>query len=294
MSFSESITDAQLDAVAREATSLFMSKQAEDATDAVVLAARPLGPRLTEEHVKRACEKTYREIFERMHKAASGDRNVVFDPPVAAVAAQRLTADKIASARAAHVRAHPAAPGSDKTASATELPRKFVPVDVFGEVTKAAQQEPAPTGVADLRFVVRDMRHMVAELEQKQASAAATVQITLLDLIKEARQCVADGVSARDIIFSGADGVSELCPDLPEQHVEKAAALLVRGLLETNTPVDEKVAQDVRVNHEHPLIALYAKLANAIFDHEVVSEGLSTLRPEFKRASDGLRALSTA
>ena len=98
MPFLGPITDQRLDAAASTAAAAFLDGTAESTTDAVVKAADALGPGATDEHVRRLCEKTYREVFERMHKAASGDRYVVFDPPDAKVAAERLVARKVASA----------------------------------------------------------------------------------------------------------------------------------------------------------------------------------------------------
>lgn len=295
MAFQETITDPRLDAAASVAASSFLDGTSATTTDAVVKAASTLGPSITDEHVRRLCEKTYREVFERMHKAASGDRNVVFDPPDAKVAAERLTARKVAAARASSLRAQPAGE-AEKAASAPDgLPKRFEPVNVFDLVTKAAAAPVPVAGIADLQFIVRDMRHTVQELEGKKEAAAATVQITLLDLLQEAKECVADGISVDDVVVAGAQGVVEAHQDIPEQYVEKAAELLVRGLVAAKMSLGEKVASaPTRVNGAHPLVARYAKLASALFEHEAISIGLDVVRPEFRRARDGLLALSPA
>lgn len=294
MPFLGPITDQRLDAAASTAAAAFLDGTAESTTDAVVKAADALGPGATDEHVRRLCEKTYREVFERMHKAASGDRNVVFDPPDAKVAAERLVARKVASARTAHETTQRASL-SDKVASAPAgLPKRFEPLNVFDQVTKAAGAPPAVTGIADLRAVVRDMRHMVQELEGQKAAAATAVQITLLDLVQAAKECIASGDLAADVIVAGAQGAIET-RQVPEAYVEKAAKLLVRGLVHAKLDLGEKAATaHVRVNGEHPLVIHYTKLAAALFEHEVASIGLDAVRPEFRRARDGLLELSTS
>jgi len=52
-------------------------------TDSVVASARPYMP-MTHEHVKRICEFTYHDAFERIFNERRGiERNISFDPAVA-------------------------------------------------------------------------------------------------------------------------------------------------------------------------------------------------------------------
>ena len=61
------ITAADLKAISREAASDYLS-EGTDPTDAVVKAASLFGRDLTNEHVRRVCEMTYHDIFERQFR----------------------------------------------------------------------------------------------------------------------------------------------------------------------------------------------------------------------------------
>jgi hypothetical protein len=92
------VTKEYLQGLAQSATTDFLSN-GTPLTEAVVKQASACGANLTSEHVRRICEMTYHDTYERMHKqASSADRYIVFDPPDANVAAEVLQAVKVASA----------------------------------------------------------------------------------------------------------------------------------------------------------------------------------------------------
>ena len=102
-------TQGQLAQAARAATNDYI-QNGTDLTEAVVKAASAMQP-LTSEHVRRICEMTYHDAYERMFAEKTGmHQYVTFDPPDAILAAEMLDAlqlglnnqanfDKLAMAR---------------------------------------------------------------------------------------------------------------------------------------------------------------------------------------------------
>ena len=99
--FGPTITKDYLKGLARSASSDFLAN-GTPLTEAVVKQASACGAHLTSEHVRRICEMTYHDTYERMHKQACGaDQYIVFDPPDAQIAAEILQSEKVASAQRA-------------------------------------------------------------------------------------------------------------------------------------------------------------------------------------------------
>ena len=292
MSFSTTITEQQLDGIARRASDLFMSGDGGSATESVVKAASGTDG-MTDQHVRRVCEKTYREVFERMHKSASGDRNVVFDPPDAKVAARMLMASKVASAKVAHAAKTAGAP-TTKEASAPP-PKRFTPANIFDEVTKQAEDIVPVRGIADLKVAWRDLRHAVDTLETQKSASDTQTQIRLIELMDVVKLAAVDA-TADEIVLASMEGTSALRPDIPEEDLTKAAELLVHGLvrIKARFAEDGKVASDVRVDTGHPVVVAFSKLAEALLEQRTYEIGLETVRSEYARASEGLRVVSAA
>lgn len=84
-------TQGQLAQAARAATNDYI-QNGTDLTEAVVKAASAMQP-LTSEHVRRICEMTYHDAYERMFAEKTGmHQYVTFDPPDAILAAEMLDA----------------------------------------------------------------------------------------------------------------------------------------------------------------------------------------------------------
>lgn len=116
------ITRDFLQGLARNATTDFLAN-GTPLTEAVVKQASTAGSTLTAEHVRRICEMTYHDTYERMHKQAdAADRYVAFDPPDPCLAAELLNAEKVASAR----RRNPSLSGSLMTEKTAFTAREFL------------------------------------------------------------------------------------------------------------------------------------------------------------------------
>ena len=84
-------TQMELVTAARTATTDYI-QNGTDLTEAVVKAASALQP-ITSEHVRRICEMTYHDAYERMFAEKTGMYQYVsFDPPDAIRAAEMLDA----------------------------------------------------------------------------------------------------------------------------------------------------------------------------------------------------------
>ena len=91
------ITKGYLRELACSATSDFLENQTP-LTEAVVKVASACGKDLTAEHVRRICEMTYHDAYERMHKeTATADRYISFDPPDPNTAIGMLRARRVES-----------------------------------------------------------------------------------------------------------------------------------------------------------------------------------------------------
>jgi hypothetical protein len=109
MAILHQVTEGALRQMARDASSMHISSGIE-LTDAVVKVASSYGEPLTSEHVRRVCEMTYHDVFERAFRDAAGDdRLVSFTPPDAVKAASAIRAtqvqtfqNKIAAAESSH------------------------------------------------------------------------------------------------------------------------------------------------------------------------------------------------
>ena len=292
MGFQSPITDSQLDRVASRATQLFRTGKVASATDAVVKAASEARAPYTAEHVRRVCEKTYREIFAQEHqsKEGSADRPISFDPPDATIAAQRLMASKVASARTFLSSAMSGA-GAEAEKVASAGPAPYQPTNVFDLVTKsaAAPETPAST-VQDVRVATRDLQQAHGNLRAKLAGAKSAAQIALFDLLESAKIAMTQGISADEMLLACGEVARE---KVPQQFVEKAAEYLVDGLVQQRMPLGEKRAvAPCRANPDHPVVIRFQKFAGLLYDYATFEEALKEVQPAYVRAREVLRELA--
>jgi hypothetical protein len=261
--FGAIFTRDKLKCLAQEA-SLDHLSNGTNLTEAVVKAASA-NPGLTSEHVRRICEMTYHDVYERMHKAASGaDRYVSFDPPNASAAAEMLRATKVASAPRGKANLEESG-GLMTTKTASYVRPKFTPANAFTEIMKKAEA-PAPNWAdptKDVRDLRTDLKEATRSVETDLASVKTAHFLEMGQLIKEATSIYKEGHSIEDILhacFSGADW----------ENIDPSCAQ------ETATTVAEKVASAVNtvagmplntssslsdVNPDHPLPSRFAKVA---------------------------------
>jgi hypothetical protein len=290
------ITKEYLQGLAQAATSDFLSR-GTPLTEAVIKQASACGANLTAEHVRRICEMTYHDTYERMHKqASSADRYIVFDPPDAEVAAEVLRAEKVASAPK---RATSLSGGvmTEKTASASapRLP-KFKAANAFDELMKSASDTDYSAPFAQAQGL-HDLKKIHDSL--KEASAAVTAELRSLDteimsarreLSKEAYAAVKDGVSVEDVLhacFEGTDWSST-----SQETATKVASDLSAYLLgKERTTVGlrlTKTASFGEVSPSHPLPASFSKVAAVEERHIHLEIALRDIQADLEYANRAL------
>ena len=284
------ITSDTLRAIAREATSEFVSEGTR-LTDAVVKAASLSALPLTAEHVRRVCEMTYHDAYERLYKEAGAkDRYVSFDPPDAGEAASRLRSKKVASAltrRTAVTHGH----AVEKTASASR--RKFQPMNAFDALVGSSMfpsstEKTAWYNPTSEAFRLRDnLRASVKTIEARIEGARSSEKLGMTTLTKHAMAAHSSGRSVAEILHAC------VCGD----HSKEAAALLsdlARILAYEGCSLLSKEASFSRklVNNEHPLPQSFAKMADLRRQRVHLEFTLSELQGDLMRINEELHAIS--
>lgn len=266
--FGPTITKDYLKGLARSASSDFLAN-GTPLTEAVVKQASACGAHLTSEHVRRICEMTYHDTYERMHKQACGaDQYIVFDPPDAQIAAEILQSEKVASAQ----RATTFPSGglmTEKTASAPEVRRfKFKPANAFDELMKTASTDhhdpyEQAQGMHDLRKLHSATKEAAAKIRSDLAASDTALMSARRELSKVAYATYKDGAALEDILhacFNGTDWAQT-----SQQSALKVASDLSEFL---NTKVQKTVGLGINkhasfgdVNPSHPLPSAFTKVA---------------------------------
>lgn len=259
------ITESDLKALAREATALFLGGTA-DPTGAVVKVASAFEHPLTSEHVRRVCEMTYHDAFERMFRSAPGpDRVVNFDPPDAEKVASAVRAaqvqsfsDKVASARAEPVQE------TTKTASAIPSPPPLRTQNAF----LAAVARPADTSGlkkeahAQVSGLRRDLRDAARQMQTEVHSAAGSEKYAFADLADSVLSVVRNGATASQAIGACLEFAKTAA--VPDDVFEGMASDLFLFLAAKGVDLShEKVAgiDTMVVNDRHPIRAQAIKVA---------------------------------
>jgi alkylhydroperoxidase/carboxymuconolactone decarboxylase family protein YurZ len=295
MSFTRSISDQDLREAAKTASSSYL-EGGTDLTDAVVKAASGIPSTLTDEHVKRLCEMTYHETYERMFRNENGsDRLVSFDPPNAKEASARLRVEKVASATA-RLRIPGGQGSTEKSASAVasiRLPRPFVPANMFDEKTASVAVEssvPWNDAYAEARVLEKTLRQQMEQLKTASASNQTGAQDVLLELMDHVQHAAFDGATAAQILELAMEGAAD--QEVPEIYVQKMASLLTDGMRHRRISLDAKSASAAGIpNLKHPIAVLGAKLASHLYEKAVADEAMVDIRAaRMALTSGGTRA----
>jgi hypothetical protein len=258
-----SITRDFLQGLARSATTDFLAN-GTPLTEAVVKQASSVGT-LTAEHVRRICEMTYHDTYERMHKqASSADRYVVFDPPDPLLAAEMLNAEKVATARPRKS----SLSGSlmtEKTAGARRP--KFQAANAFDELMKTAgtNHDDAYEGKKLASRVQRldtDLREAVTALRNDIESVKAASALAWMELTKVAYATYKDGHSLEEVLHAGFSGMTDEV--LPHEATKVASNLaeFLAGKLEKTAGLQLHHTQHLGdIDPEHPLPNRFNKMA---------------------------------
>jgi hypothetical protein len=287
------ITREYLQDLARSAASDFLTN-GTPLTDAVVKQASACGVTLTAEHVRRICEMTYHDTYERMHKQASGaDRYIVFDPPDAVKASKVLRAEKVASVQ---TRTTPTTGGlmTEKSASAPARHR-FQPANAFDQVLKTASADHAEPfskaqGLRDLKNIHDALKEAASSIEAEKQASDSALLAARQELSKIAYSLAKDGVSVNDILHAGFSGVD--WDSVSEQSAVKVASELSSFLLSKEASTAglrlTKTASAGDVDPEHPLLQAFAKTAGIEERRVHLEIGLSQIKADLGHANKAL------
>tara|TARA_Y100000034_G_scaffold135865_1_gene209495 strand:+ start:1423 stop:2271 length:849 start_codon:yes stop_codon:yes gene_type:complete len=269
-----------------------------DLTDAVVKAASASGEGLTSEHVRRVCEMTYHNTYERLHRSAtSADRYVSFDPPDPIKAAEALRAEKVASFNSEGTMSFDRFyEEMEKEASAPSL-AKFTPTNAFSALVDATPEDMSKIAWHDPSSEVRklhsDLGEAVSAIVAEIASTDSEEKIATLELAKRAQASYREGFSVEDILhacLSGADW---------DSHTKSAAAEVASEIATRLYSDVEKVAGLKEnksscfgdINPEHPLPASFSKVARLRGERAHLEIALSDLRSDRARLDREIRAI---
>jgi len=260
---STNITPEKLGSIAKSAVESFLSGTSDNLTDAVVKVASSEGA-LTGEHVRRICEMTYHDAFERIYRDAKSDNYVSFDPPDAVKAASSLRATKVASFRKEAGMDSTGTETMDKVASSAMSPlRRHNKVNAFSSMMdKAASEDQSKINwhdpLGDVRRVRHSVKEAIIEVGIKCAAALGSENLSIIDLCGLAKQASREGASTSQIMYIGATMAKDLPNHIRSPFLSDVAELLFDS---GHTDDQDKVASFQEVNENHPLSKMFNKVA---------------------------------
>lgn len=266
MSTLHQVTEGALRQMAREASAMHFD-QGEDLTNAVVKVASSYEYPLTSEHVRRVCEMTYHDVFERSFRDSDTPSKVVsFDPPeaskvAAAVRAQQITSmhEKAASARTARQEE------VEKVASMPEVWTPPRPKNAFSAAVEKFAESPEVRRL-EARSLLRDADASVKEAEHQIRVELGTIKSAQLsayqELGRQVRQEVINGFPAERVLAACEYFMKEA--GAPDEVVEGVIVDLAADMLWAGIDLNEKCAslRTVSPNKRHPLFPKASKVAN--------------------------------
>jgi hypothetical protein len=286
--------------IARQAAGDFLAA-GTNLTSAVVKQASASRLPLTEEHVRRICEMTYHEAFERSfhQKRGSMDRYISFDPPDAVQCAKELNAmavEKKASAPEGRRMLQPVE--FLKAASAvagTPAREKYQPVNPYlatvlsADVAKVASHDRWHNPLGDVSRIYQSLRDAATKVALDRDSADQAAKTASAHLFAQAVQSCKDGAAVDDVLG--------LCYHTAEANnvSTKIAHDIVCELAETlqshgfDVRTREKTASVAAPNLQHPLARHFAKVASAQEDVLSLSIALDELRADIRTAALKIR-----
>lgn len=296
------ISPDMLMSIARQAAGAFLAN-GTNLTTAVVKEASASRLPLTDEHVRRICEMTYHEAFERSfhQKRGSLDRYISFDPPDAVQCAKELkamTVEKKASAPTQGRR--PLAPTEFlKAASALAgLParEKYQPVNAYlatvltPDVEKVAAQDNWHNPMGDIVKAHQALREAIKKVELDLESTEYEAKVASLGLAAQSVQACKDGADVSDVLnlcYHAAENNGITVKVAHDTVCEIAEILKSHGF---DTRVREKTASYEEANLSHPIATLFAKVASLRDTQAHLSTAAEDLRAEYALSSRKVRA----
>jgi hypothetical protein len=281
-----------LKAVAKQAAGEFLA-EGTDLSSAVVKAASLLHEKLTDEHVRRICEMTYREAFERTFrdKAGSADRYVSFDPPDPAFCAQQL--------KAAALHVPPPSPfdipSKKKEASMDILKAASAPLQRYvptNHALRALYVEKRADNWLDPYAEVREVRNAlkeavkVADSERNQSDVMQSVAFA--QLCGHAEQACKEGADVGMVLHVCTAGLDA---GAHRHEVSGALSEVADHLLSCGYTSGGKLASNYTPNPNHPLASLFYKVASLRTKRAEYTAALKDLRLDLNDVETRLRSL---
>jgi len=290
--FGLSITKDYLRELACCAASDFLENKTP-LTEAVVKVASGCQKDLTAEHVRRICEMTYHDTYERMHKeASSADRYISFDPPDPNTAIGMLRARRVESPE--KVAEAPPSLGftMDKLASNSGR-AKFQPANAFDALMGSVPVPEESFDFSKLASIRRDLKEAIVSTATEYSGAQMQADIEMSALIKEASAAYRDGYSIREVLHACMNGAD--LTDVPSRITTKVASVLAEKLARDVERVAglgiNKTASLGDVDPEHPLPARFQKAAHAATQRAHLEITLDDLKGDRDRVNKEIRAL---
>lgn len=219
----------ELVTAARAATTDYI-QNGTDLTEAVVKAASALQP-ITSEHVRRICEMTYHDAYERMFAEKTGMYQYVsFDPPDAIRAAEMLDALQLGFDNQNNFNKLANYQGNtmDKTASAPSMPRKFQRMNTHELWTKAASGTDIPDSnpTRELQRVHRDLKDSISTVKSELYAAEHNEKLAMIDMVKQAQAGLSAGHSMEQVLHAALSVVDATEPLMAKTAHDLCATII--------------------------------------------------------------------
>ena len=295
------VSPDMLMSIARQAAGEYLAR-GTDLTTAVVKEASASRLPLTDEHVRRICEMTYHEAFERSfhQKRGSLDRYISFDPPDAVQCAKELKAMTVEKKASAPSQGRALAPTEFlKAASAmagTPAREKYQPVNAYlatvltPNVEKVAAQDNWHNPMGDIARAHQALREAIRKVELDLDSAEHGAKIASAQLSAQSVQACKDGADVSDVLnlcYHAAEGAGITVKVAHDTVCEIAEVLKSHGF---DTRVREKTASYEEPNLSHPIAVVFAKVASLRDAQMYLSTAAEDLRAEYALSSRKVRA----
>lgn len=295
------ISPDMLMSIARQAAGEFLAN-GTDLTTAVVKEASASHLPLTDEHVRRICEMTYHEAFERAfhQKRGSLDRYISFDPPDAVQCAKELKTMTVEKKASAPATGRALAPTEFlKAASAVAgLParEKYQPTNAYlatvftPDAEKVAAQDVWHNPMGEATRMHQSLREAIKKVELDMDSAAYEDKVASAVLLAQSVQACKDGADVSDVLnlcYHSAEREGTTVKVAHDTVCEIAEVLRSHGF---ETRQREKTASYEEANLSHPLAVAFAKVASMRDQHAALSAAADDLRTEYALSARKLRA----
>lgn len=285
------ISTSELRDMAREATSMFLN-DGTPLNDAIVKVASSFEHPLTSEHVRRVCEMTYHDTFERGFRDRSGDNRVVnFDPPEAEKIASAIRAERVRSFRDKLASASAEGGEHEKAASAPAFQVPRAPNAFSSAMGEAPRSHEVDVLEAKdiLKTAQSDVSEAIHALEVTLGSIKHAEALAYLELGQHVRQSVLDGMAPDDVLH--ACEVFMKTASVPEHISVDVLAALATDMLEAGIELGEKQAGllDPTPNTRHPICARVVKVGSLRAEKFATEIALNDLRYDAARVEQELK-----